>query len=280
MGILLITIAALVFAAVPAQAAKLRSVSSSVTAVGGGPGVHGATVTAVARCPKGTKALSGGYTTSTPQQEPLHYLTVSESVMTSRGDGWRVSGSEQAGAPATDTLTAHVTCEKRRRALLLGGTIRTDQIPSITGQSTSNSAECPEGTRVVSGGFRTHSTGAYFYASMGAGRDWGVGVTNIDGPAQDLYDVEAYCVQAKVKRVSVTQSVAGIGSVASARATPCPKGTMLVGGGFAADQPAGGLEKGALVFNSGLAGTAWSVSAEDVSNALVGFSAVGYCRAG
>jgi hypothetical protein len=276
-GILLITLMALLLLVVPAQGAKLRSVSQTATAVGGTTAPAPVT-TVVARCPKGTKALSGGYTTSMPHASSNLFL-VSESLMTPNGAGWRVSGTEHFAAPAMDTVTAHVYCEKRSRALLLGSTIRTDSIPSLTGESTSNGAQCQEGTRAFSGGFSSHSSGAFFYSSSGSGPNWGASVSNIDGPSQGLYDVQAYCGRAKVTNTSATQTIGGpAGTAATTLARPCAKGSLPVGGGYQTSQPVGALDQGALVFDSHLAGKTWSISAVTLGAASQTVTAFGYCR--
>src|SRR3954452_8940989 len=98
---MVIAIGLVAVSAAPADAAKLRTVSQSQLA-----GANGSTerVTAVARCPKGTKAVSGGFTITPPSPGtpatvhspgvPGHLFVVNESIMTPRGDGWRVSGAE------------------------------------------------------------------------------------------------------------------------------------------------------------------------------------------
>jgi hypothetical protein len=276
-GTLLIAIAALALWAVPAEAAKLRSVRKTADAVVGSTAVAPLT-TVVARCPKGTKAVSGGYTTSVPQLSS-HWFTVSESIMTSNGNGWRVSGTEHSVAPATDTVTAHAYCEQRQRSLLTGSTIRTDFIPSEPGKTTGNTAQCPEATKVVSGGFTTGDPGAYFYSSFGSGRNWGVSVTRVSGTFESGYDVLGFCVRAKVKTVSAAQSLTGpAGTMSAALATPCPKGSALLGGGFQTSQPVLALENAALVFDDSLAGKAWRVSAVSTGGMPETVTAFGYCR--
>ncbi len=244
----------------------------------GGASGPGPAVTVVARCPKGTLAVSGGFTTSVPQV-PTHWLAVAESAMTPRGNGWRVSGSEHYATPATDTISAHAYCEKRRRPLLLGGTIRTDFIPNVPGQGTGNAARCPQRMKALSGGFRTSSSQAYFFRSAGSGRNWNVEVMNLGGTFQDIYDVEAYCVRAKVQGLFAPQMAPGPAGAAATALTPgCQKGTLLRGGGFAAKPPTAGLANGALVFDDSLAGRLWSVSAVTTGGMGASCTVFGYCR--
>jgi hypothetical protein len=271
-GTLLIVLAALALATAPADAAKLRTVTRSGVAGGGATG-PGPTVTAVARCPKGTKAVSGGFTTSVPAI-PSHWLLVSESIMTPRGDGWRVSGSEHYASPAFDGFTAFAYCEKRRRSILSGGTVRTDFIPSAPGQTTGNTARCPKHNTAISGGFRTSSTEAYFNRSRGFGSDWSVEVTNVGGTTHDLYDVEAYCVRGKVQRVKAD----GDAGVVTTVTPSCSGGRFVRGGGYGATPPAGPLTTGPLVFANVLASRGWSVSVATIAGEPEHYTAFGYCR--
>lgn len=291
-GVLLIVICAIALAASDADAAKLRAVTKS-----GGVGANGtSTGTLVARCPKGTKALSGGFTTSIPDPGtpgvaphgapiPGHLFIVSESIMTPRGDGWRVSGSEHIQG-SLDGFSAYAYCEKRKRALSIGATIRTDFIPAVVGQSTGNTARCPKGTTAISGGFSTPSLGAYFNRSRGVGRDWSVEVTNFNAISPDAYDVEAYCVRGKVHRAKATGVVGGSyppPGVATAMTSGCAKGGFVGGGGFGAAPPrfVGSPPRptsGPLVTGDVLGSKGWSVSYASIDYATDPFTAFGYCR--
>ncbi len=281
-GTLLIVLAVLALAAAPADAAKLRTVTQGGVAGGGATGA-GPTVTAVARCPKGTKAVSGGFTSSVPAI-PSHWLVISESIMTPKRDGWRVSGSEHYATPAIDSFGAYAYCEKRRRSILSGGTVRTDFIPSVPGQTTGNTARCPRHTSAISGGFRTSSTEAYFNRSRGFGDDWSVEVTNVGGTTQDPYDVEAYCVRGKVQRAAATGIVPGGGptpGIVTITETPvCSNGRFVRGGGYGASPPAAGLVSGPLVFRSAFVSPGWSVAAETINGSSQSYAAFGYCRPG
>jgi hypothetical protein len=257
-GILIVAVIALSVSAEPAGAAKVRHATASAVAMGG-TADGGPQVTAVARCPKGTKALSGGYTTSVPQV-PNHWLAVNESAMTSKGDGWRVSGFEYYAAPASDTLVAHAYCEKRRTALSIASPVRTDFIPDAPDTSTSSGVECPRHTSTISGGFRTLARNAYFFESRPFGsRDWSVGVTNVGGAGGIPYIAEAYCAATRVLPRMAKRVFTGSASVAT---TPCPKRSRVGGGGFAVSLPIfTPLLHAALVYDTRLSGRAWSVTA-------------------
>jgi hypothetical protein len=276
-------------AAAPADAAKIRTVTRSGVVGGGLTGPTG-TTTAVARCPKGTKAVSGGFTTSVPRVAggltSSRWFVVSESMMTPRGDGWRVSGSEHLPMPAISEFTAYAYCEKRRKSILMGGTARTDTIPNVAGQTTGNTANCPKGTTAISGGFKTPSTGAYFNRSSGSGRNWSVEVTSLGSTPQDTYDVQAYCVRGKVQRVGASGVIRGSagngpGGEGTVAKTPgCAKGRFVRGGGYGASPPAATLTSGAVVFGDVLARSGWQVSAQTINGSPQSFSVFGYCRPG
>lgn len=288
---MLIAIGLVAVSGAPAEAAKLRTVSQSQLAGANG---SNARVTAVARCPKGTKAVSGGFTITPPSPGtpaapphspgiPGHLFIVNESIMTPRGDGWRVSGAEQVQG-SLDGFTAYAYCEKRKRALLLGGTVRTDFVPTVSGQSTGNTARCPKGTTAISGGFSTLSPGAYFNRSRGAGRDWSVGVTTFDaGTSRDLYEVEAYCVRGKVRTTKAeditTGSFGPVAGVGAAMTSGCAKGGFVRGGGYGSRPPGANLN-GALVIGDVLGSKGWSVTFASLGVAQGPFTAFGYCRAG
>jgi hypothetical protein len=287
--LLFAALAVLALAAAPADAAKLRTVVQSGVVGGGVTGPTG-TTTAVARCPKGHKAVSGGFTTSVPRilgaGLSSRWFVVSESMMTPRGDGWRVSGSEHFPAPAISEFTAYAYCEKRKKSILMGGTARTDTIPSMAGQTTGNMATCPQGTTAIDGGFKTASTSAYFNRSSGSGRNWSVEVTSVGSTPQATYDVRAYCVRGKVQRVQGSDVIPGSGGSGPggegtvAKTPGCAKGRFVRGGGYAASPPAAGLTSGAVVFGDVLARGGWKVSAQTISGSPQSFSVFGYCRPG
>lgn len=274
----MIALAVLVLEAVPADAAKLRTVARSGVSAGlpTGPGV---TTTVVARCPKGTKAVSGGFTTSVPRF-PGRWFVVSESMMTSKGDGWRVSGAEHDPFPAVSEFWAYAYCEKRKRSILVGSTTRTGFTPGVAGQTTGNSATCPKGTTAISGGFKTRSISAYFNRSQGSGRNWSVEVTNAGPAPVDSYDVQAYCVRGKVRRVDASGIVPGSPpeGVATTATPGCGKKRFVRGGGYGAFPPAAFQVRGPVVFGDILNPTGWKVSAVSIDGTQDAYTAFGYCR--
>jgi hypothetical protein len=275
-GTLIVTALALLAGAPAAQAAKLRIATNTIT-VNGGAGSRGVPVSAVARCPKGTKAVAGGYETS-PPQSPARRVAVVESIMV-KGTGWRVTGFESAPAPASDGLTAYAYCGKRKRALMVGSPIRTDFIPE-PGHSTSSAAKCPPHTSAFSGGFSAPSGDVYFFRSRRDGRFWEAGVTNVSGSGGAPYTVEAYCGRGKVITRRMTQPVADPGT-GQVTATPprCPKRTRALSGGFDSAETTGSLSIATLVFRTRLLGGTWIASG--VSGGVAGavVSSYSYCRA-
>jgi hypothetical protein len=274
-GILLIGAGALLLATGSADAAKLRVRSTTAVVSGGAPG-RAVPVSAVAHCPKRTKAVAGGYETSSPQSLARR-VVVQESRMLN-GKAWRVTGFESASAPASDMVTSYVYCGKRKRALVVGSPIRTDFLRDA-GQSTTSAAQCPPHTTAFSGGFS--ATGdVYFFRSRRAGRFWEVGVTNVSGPSGAPYITESYCGRGKVITRSATQPVASADGTLTATPAHCPKGTAPRSGGFDGPETFGGLSNAALVFRSRLLGGTWVASA--VPGGHTGgptITAYAYCRA-
>jgi hypothetical protein len=272
--ILLTAIALLTASAVPAEAA---SVPSPIVVVNGGPGGRGVSVSTVARCPKGRKAVAGGYETSAPQSL-THRAVVQESRMV-KGVAWRVTGFEAGPSPAFDALKAYVYCGKLRRALAVGSPIRTDFVPD-PGQSTSSAAECPPHTTAFSGGFSAEGSDVNFFRSRRSGRFWEVGVTNVSGSGGAPYVSEAYCGRGKVITRSGTlpSRLPGEpgGSVDPAK---CPRGTSPRSGGFDTPEPTGGVATTAFIFQSALFGKTWIATAASFTVPAPTVTGYEYCRA-
>jgi hypothetical protein len=226
---------------------------------------------ATATCPARTHAVGGGYVTSIPSI-PNHWLNVYESQRISRKQ-WRVSGVEYFPAPATDSLVAYAYCESVKRKVI---TARTSVPLTSTLHGTSSVlALCPAGTRSLSGGFSTPAStsaaASYVSRSTAAGGNgWVVDATNLNGTSARTVVSSVYCVKAGAHKlrfgdVAVVGSANAVGF--NAMTPPCPKGTIVRGGGFATSTPVGGLQATALVYASRRAGSTWLSSASTSGNA-------------
>ena len=205
--------AALALCAAPAPAAKkgagkLRTAAATASASGA---FDVATATAV--CPKGTKVLGGGYTTTIPAVGS-HWLNVHESQR-SGGRGWRVSGAEYFAG--SDTLTAYAY----RAPLNVKIKARSAQVPVPTtaGSGTVVQALCPKRTIALSGGFSTEpanaSDSSLVSRSVGASRTrWVVDVTRLSGAAGRTLSAHVYCGP-KAKLTTRFEDAASRGSSAA-----------------------------------------------------------------
>lgn len=111
------------------------------------------TLSVEATCPKGTKALSGGFATEWDAASLVTspFLEVNQSQRSGRR-GW--VGEAFNDQPAGD-LTSFAYCRASKKL-----TRMTDTVPSPVGQFVTATAECPPGTRVISGGFAGSPTDA------------------------------------------------------------------------------------------------------------------------
>lgn len=270
---------ALALLASPAEAAKkggakLRTASASEVALGVGD-----PVAAVATCPKGTKVISGGFTTTAPALGS-HWLNVYESQRIS-ARAWRVAGVEiYAG---TDTLTTYAYCDATTPKLKVRSA--TAAIPPIPGSGGVVQAFCPAGTKALSGGFATEPGAladlAMITRSIRAGGErWVVDATNL-GPGARNLTAQAYCADVgKVAKLFEDAAVVGPqGSLFTATTPKCPKKTTARGGGFATSTPVGGLTNAAIVYESRRTSATWSTSASAASGTTsITLITDSYCR--
>ena len=253
---------------------KLRTDTASATAAGAFD-----PVAATATCPKGTRVVSGGYTTSAPSM-PNHWLNVSESQRVGER-AWRVAGAEHFAG--VDTLTAYAYCQAFRGKI----TTRSAQIamPGTADASAVVQASCPSGTRAISGGFATElstaSDSSYVSRAIAAGGNrWVVDATRLAGSAARTLHAHAYCADVGVKKRFEDAAVTGpLGSAHTATTPACPKGTTARGGGFATSTPVGGLLDAALVYESRRVGASWTATAAPSSGGTsITLVTDAYCR--
>jgi hypothetical protein len=273
-------LAALALSPAPAAAAKkggakLRTATATATAAGAFE-----VATATARCPKGTKVLGGGYSTSIPIVGS-HWLNVFESQR-SGSRGWSVSGAQYFAG--SDTLTAYAYCAPLNVKIRA----RSAQVamPDTAGAGTVVQALCPKGHIALSGGFLTQAASAtdssLVSRSIGASRSrWVVDATRLTGAEARTLSAHVYCApKAKLATRFEDAAVTGpLGSTHTAVTPGCPKGTGLTGGGFATSTPVGGLLNAALVYATRRAGSGWTSSATPSSGATsITLVTNAYCR--
>jgi hypothetical protein len=243
----------------------------------------GELVSAIATCPKRTRAIAGGFSA---ELHPVSVVFVPYESRRITGRSWRISaGLNAQGSPEPAKLTAFAYCLKMKR--------RPFEVPArrrLPGASTAApAARCPRGTRLLSGGFGVSAPDltapavfAIVYASArSAKRAWLSSFANSAGPTR-IASTYAYCVKGKhrkplSKRVGTTAlgPSAGI-SLATATTSPCPGGRRALSGGwFAGSVAPGGFLP--LVYTSRRVGRAWSASALQLGSATGSYQAVAYC---
>jgi hypothetical protein len=254
--------------------AKLRTAKAEATASGAFN-----LATATARCPKGTRVVSGGYTTTAPAL-PSSWLNVHESQRVGSGQ-WRVSAAQHFGGSAS--LTAYAYCQAFKGKIVA----RSAQaaLPATANDGVVAQAICPGKTKAISGGFSTEPSSAtdssLITRSIAAfGNRWIADATRLSGTAARTLNSHVYCANAKVKNRSATVAVVAPANAGHTATTPkCPKGKSARGGGFATSAPVGGLGNAALVYESRRAGAAWSTSAAASSGTTaITLQTGAYCR--
>jgi hypothetical protein len=150
----------------------------------------GQTKTAVARCPKGSVLIAGGFQRTNFRSQSGNYPTESRAA---GGRAWRASGSAH-GADGGE-LTAIAYCDASKRPLLTQ--VRSSSPPFAIGAlATTTTPRCPRGTRLTSGGFRVRSSNAFLsdggFASRG--KTWRASAFGYFGPAPGLI-AYGYCLK-------------------------------------------------------------------------------------
>jgi hypothetical protein len=227
-GAAIAAIAALALIAGTAVAGKkLQTVSETVSVA------EDQTLSVTARCAKGTKALSGGFETEWNGQSPPR-LDVNRS-----GSSGKRKWTSQAFNSTTvaGDLSSFVYCRKADKVARV-----TDTVPSPVGLSVTATAQCPPGTRVISGGFAGSPTDAveptpvlYISESRRATkRTWEVSAFGNGSEPAELTAIAACAKGPKLKERSDSALVGSdIGAEESAELLArCKRKERVVSGGF------------------------------------------------
>jgi len=194
-------------------------------------GTQGTKGRGVARCPKGTRAISGGWAMSDAEETGL--LVIGSRRVGTRG--WAVTAIQTANSFFTDLLpTAY--CERgARRSRPVSAT---GSVPS--GQTGSVDATCPKRRKAVVGGFTIptssdFSRGGLPIVSRRVGRrTWRVVVRAYptDGAMVTAY---AYCARrpGKLRQRPASKPTKDLGRHVGVKSGKCPKRIGARAGGFA-----------------------------------------------
>ncbi|MFN8159737.1 MAG: hypothetical protein U0R52_01650 [Solirubrobacterales bacterium] len=246
-----------------ASAASARVLTRTATAQVSGP--SGSLGTAVARCPRGTAAISGGYLTDFVFRQDGSGTAMLP--YTSRRQGrraWKVSAyTFGSGDPLT--LTARVNCAAglgrlftRKRHATATGVGGNPMLRSVM-------AHCPRHSFALAGGFHYSVNGratnppdtppvAMAFGSRAVARSWGVTVARqADGISQ--VTAFAYCSKRRPMARHHSRLVrrrSGPPASSSVSSPPCPDRSLPVSGGFTARFPLFGGGQFGLTIGSGL----------------------------
>jgi hypothetical protein len=279
--------AASLCAIAPAASAKSKVITASGTAAITGQGVNGS---ALAKCPKGTRAIAGGYSQSPPASlVGTSMIDVSDSYRQSART-WIVSGTQVAGG--SGQLTAHAYCARgigKVKAAVLPLPLAAAPRSEVTA-----TAECPGKTKSISGGYRKppFSSGSFVFLSdneRANPHSWTV--TAVRGSvgavsAGTVYSV-AYCVKAVKVDTAFANAPVLVSTAPSVPATVsaprCPKKATF-SGGFRSPYVQGGADRGAfLVTDALVSAKVWSVSGlafggPGAAGLPINVGVLGYCR--
>jgi hypothetical protein len=271
------TVGALVVFGVAADLAPgaqfaLPAVQSSSTGVSS----EGDGVSATASCPQTTRLVSGGFSTSLVDS---HGPVVVDASAAGR-DTWQVGANEYGGG--SDGVTALANCARGAPPEHVSEASASLDVGS---PPTSATAQCPNTSEAIAGGFVTSYDGAsragnVVFESRRVGSDsWRVSAVHaMNGGPTDLTAV-AYCGHAPdlVTQAHTVQIASGPAPVQSD--ATCPAGTNAVSGGFSSSVEVGQFTLMAFPAASSLR-DAQTWSAQGVYPGLGGpfdFTAYAYC---
>ena len=269
-----------------AAAAKTRVAAGTATLTGGG-----AAGTAKATCPRGTVAVSGGFSQSPPADVAAnHYVDIHESHRVG-GRGWKVSGVQVGG---TTTLTAYAYCRVQNAPKEV---IKSFPLSALARSEATAIATCPGGYKAISGGFKvpqlvpTPSQSFITFltdAELFGKHQWVVtGVrSGVTAPSDGTVTAYGYCARGstpKRKRKTITGvSLVKPPHAITADTGACAKGTKPISGGLRAPYTQTGANRGlTLVTDWLLIGKAWRISGlpfGGVDGIQVSLTAIANCR--
>jgi hypothetical protein len=253
-------------------------------------GPTGTTASVTARCPRGTRAVSGGY-------EPTFVFHPNGSgtallVNTSRRlgpRGWKVS-AYQLGFGDQVSLTATVNCSSTLGRPMVRVKKRSIKAGSNNPNPGNVTAHCPRHFFAVAGGFHISINGrstnpsdsppvSMVIGSRAVRRDWAVTGARL-GPGSSRLTAFAYCYRVRPLgrpkvRIIHPRTPVGIDQLITPR---CPRGWYAVSGGYSARFPMGPGQGSSLPAYSTPHGVRrWSFGAVAVQGSTAPFNGFTYC---
>ena len=230
-GTAILTAAVLSVVAAAMAVAALREHSGQTTVDPNGKS------SAVAKCPRGSETVSGGF----HAEFSAAYSAPAVDVFTSKRVGdrrWKATGGNDGAMPGT--LTAFAYCDGHEPGLKE----RSKSKDIASGDVGSAVAKCPRGSEAVSGGYLGefnpsmpgNGSDLAFMSKRVGDRRWRVAAQNL-GSGLGTLTAFAYCDKSEpgLKEKSKTTSVPMNGE--GAVAPKCPNGSEARSGGFSAPNP-------------------------------------------
>jgi hypothetical protein len=272
-GLLLVACAVLVGSVRDAAGARDPGAFKRVTVVEI-DGARGADGEGVAMCPKGTRAISGGWAMSDAEETRLLVITSRRVGIR----GWSVAAIQATSDSFLTDLLPTAYCDsraRRSRPVSAAGSV-----PS--GETGSVDATCPAGRKAVAGGFTVPTTsdfsrGGFPIASRRAGqRTWRVTVY-APTPQGATVTAYAYCARrsGKLRSRYASKSTRDPGRHAAVRSGKCPKRIGVRAGGFAIRDTTVPMFS---IPTSVREGRRWEVWARNLNGTETRLTAVAYCH--
>jgi hypothetical protein len=199
-------------------------------AVVGIDGAEGTTGRAVARCPKGSRVVSGGWFITDPEETEL--LVYKSKRLRKRG--WVVSAIQATANSFYSDLLALAYCDRDAPRERRVSTTRT----VASGETGTAAAECPKGKKAVAGGFsvpptRFNERGFPIESRRIRKRTWRT-VVHAPYPAGARVTVYAYCSRrvGHLRKRSRSSPIGNIGDYAETSSRRCPRRIGARAGGF------------------------------------------------
>lgn len=288
--------------AAPAAAKKSKSAKPGpvVTASANSSGTGNQTiVTATAFCPKGTRAVGGGFSSTPPTQGADD---VNALLYESRKVGqtaWRAS-LQIGDTDAPTIVSLNTTAYCRRGAPVTQVASLVTQLPASNGISPRTPVECDRKAKAFGGGFALQppivassaATGWVAESYRDSPRSWvNAAVTSTNGPG--VLTSETYCAAISKKKgkkggkkkglklptpsLATSPATSGVPS-SSTTATATCSSRSVVGGGYA--QPSAIFPvppRVAYAYESQRNGSTWRVTALQASDAAVTIDSMALC---
>ena len=192
-GLALLGAAAIAPAAAGAEAGAISTVSATKV-VRGPTGTIGATT---ARCPRGTRVLSGGYDSSFSSGALLPHVS-----MRTGPRSWRVSAYRVGGGSGKLKLTVYAKCGEHPGRLRSASEHVTVPVPAGHIALRTLRPRCPGDDFALSGGFKLTVAGrfapnsppaAIVMGSRAEGHEWAVTATRLAPSGESKLTAIAYC---------------------------------------------------------------------------------------